>query len=67
MHISIPVRAPALIYPFDDVERAAFRKAGLPEVFYYTKGRLELFISADGREKVLTKPKNPVSICRLLR
>lgn len=63
----IPVQAPALIYPFDPVERAAFRRAGLPDVFYYTKGQLELFINASGQEKVLTKPKNPVSICKLLR
>jgi hypothetical protein len=63
----VPVRAPALIYPFDPAESAAFRRAGLPEVFYFTRGRLELFIRADGRAKVLTKPKNPVSICTLLR
>jgi hypothetical protein len=63
----VPVRAPALIYPFDPAESAAFRRAGLPEVFYFTKGRLELFINANGRARVLTKPKNPVSICTLLR
>ena len=63
----VPVRSPALIYPFDPVERAAFKSAGLPAVFYYTRGRLELFISGDGQETVLKKPTNPVSICKLLR
>lgn len=63
----LPIQAPGLIYPFDPVEREAFAKAGLPKVFYFTKGQLRLFITADGREKVLTKPKNPVSVCTLLR
>ncbi len=61
------IRPPAFIYAFDEVEAAAFKRAGLPTAFYYTQGRLDLFIDSEGRERVVTKPKNPVSICKLLR
>ena len=60
------VFAPALISPLDPAESEAFRRAGLPQVFYFTQGRLELSVRGD-RAKVLTKPKNPVSLCKLLR
>lgn len=64
--IAYDVHAPALIYYFDEVERAAFKKAGLPPVFYYTKGRTQLFIG-DGYENVVQRPKNVTSICALLK
>lgn len=63
----VTIRPPAFIYAFDDVEAAAFKRVGLPTAFYYTKGRLDLFLDSEGREKVVTKPKDPVSICKLLR
>jgi len=62
----VTVAAPGLIYPFDPAERAAFKAAGLPAVFYYTKGRLDLSIK-NGVEKVVHKPADPVNICKLLR
>lgn len=61
------ITTPAFVYAFDAVEVAAFKKAGLPSAFYFTSGRLDLFISAAGDEKVLVKPRNAVSICSLLR
>jgi hypothetical protein len=60
------VDAPALIVYYDAVERAAFAKAGLPPVFYYTKGELKLYLS-DGRERVVSRPRQVTSICDLLR
>jgi hypothetical protein len=60
------VAPPALVFPFDAAEAAAFRAAGLPRMFCYTKGRLALY-KHDGVAKVLHKPANPVSICALLR
>jgi hypothetical protein len=64
--IAYDLRAPGLIYYFDPVERAAFKKAGLPPVFYYTKGRTRLFIG-DGYENVLQRPREVTSICALLK
>ena len=60
------MRAPALIYYIDDVERAAFTRAGLPPVFYYTKGRTRLYVG-DGFEDVVQRPKKVSSICKLLK
>ena len=66
--IAYDVQAPALIYYFDDVERAAFKKAGLPPVFYYTKGRTRLYVGVDeGYEIVLQRPKDVTSVCALLK
>ena len=66
--IAYDLRAPALIYYFDAVERAAFKKAGLPPVFYYTSGRTQLYVGVDeGYENVLQRPKNVTSICALLK
>lgn len=62
----ITVRPPALVFAFDEAEADAFEAAGLPEVFYYTEGRLDLVIH-NGVERVITKPADPVSICELLR
>jgi hypothetical protein len=64
--VAYDVRSPALIYYFDDVERAAFNKAGLPAVFYYTSGRTRLYVG-DGYENVVQRPKKVTSICTLLR
>jgi hypothetical protein len=60
------IGAPGLIYYLDDVERAAFKKAGLPPVFYYTKGRTQLYLG-DGYENVVQRPKDVTSICALLK
>jgi hypothetical protein len=59
------IKAPGLIVYLDDVEKEAFAKAGLPPVFYYTKGTLKLYIG-DGTEKVLKRPKHVSSVCSLL-
>ena len=64
--VAYDVRAPALVYYFDDVERAAFTKAGLPAVFSYTRGRTQLYVG-DGYEDVVRRPKDVTSICALLR
>ena len=64
--VAYDVRSPALVYYFDDVERAAFTKAGLPPVFYYTRGRTQLYVG-DGYENVVQRPKDVTSICRLLK
>jgi hypothetical protein len=61
----VTVASPGLIFPVNAQEPAAFIAAGLPAVFYYTKGRLDL-LTHKGVEKVVTKPANPVSICKLL-
>ncbi|MET0967119.1 MAG: hypothetical protein ABWZ02_12010 [Nakamurella sp.] len=62
----VTVLPPALIFPQADTEPAAFQKAGLPDVFYYTKGILNL-VTKGGAERVATKPANPVNVCTLLR
>jgi hypothetical protein len=62
----VTVAPPALIFPLTDQEPAAFRKAGLPDTFYYTKGLLNLVTTGD-REKVTIKPANPVNVCKILR
>jgi hypothetical protein len=59
------IKAPGLIVYLDDVEKAAFAKAGLPPVFYFTKGELKLAIG-DGTENVLKRPKHVKSVCSLL-
>lgn len=62
----VTVAPPAFILPQTDQEPAAFRKAGLPDTFYYTKGLLNLVTTGD-REKVTIKPANPVNVCKILR
>lgn len=62
----VTVAPPALIFPQTDNEPAAFRKAGLPDAFYYTRGVLNL-VTAGGTEKVTVKPIKPVDLCTLLR
>lgn len=61
------ITTPSFVYAFDDIEAAAFAKAGLASAFYYTSGRLDLYIDAGGAEKVLVRPKKAVSVCTLLR
>jgi hypothetical protein len=60
------IGAPGLIVYYDAVERAAFARAGLPPVFYYTRGELKLYVG-DGYERVVSRPRHVTSVCDLLR
>lgn len=57
---------PSVVYGFTTAENEAFKKVGLPPIFYYTKGTFDFYDVSDTKSYILKQPKNVISVCKLL-
>jgi hypothetical protein len=74
--IVFTLKAPSIIYPATEIDAAAFANAGLPEIAYFTDGKLvlEIVLSEDmnavGPESVevlKNKARGVVDLCQVLK
>ena len=64
--LSLNLTVPSTVYAFTAGENAAYKKEGLPPIFYYARGTFAEYDRTKTKTYILQTPKKVTSVCGLL-